>query len=245
MRESDVEHALKVSLKNLQLEYIDLYLLHAPYGFENDGDEAFVPMNEDGSLKIDMTTNHETIWKSMEAQVDAGRAKSIGVSNFNESQISKMMKFCRIQPACNQVELHAKFRQKSLTEICMQNRIQMVAYAPIGSPGLAALFEQRGMPPTNLPNLLTDPVVTSIAASHNKTPAQVLLNHLMQSGVVVIPKSVKPGRIKENFAVNDFNLLDEEKSKLDELDAGVKGRTFVFSHVFKGIDKHPEYPFEY
>ena len=242
MRESDVEKGIQASLKKLQLDYLDLFLLHTPFGVENDGTGQL--QNADGSFKIDKTTDHKSIWRAMEAQVFAGRTKSIGISNFNEKQIIRLMQNARIQPACNQVELNAKFRQKPLTEVCNQYNIRMVAYAPIGSPGLVELNAKRGLTNDNLANLLTNPTVTSIAAVHGKTPAQVLLNHLLVSDVIAIPKSVKPHRIKENFDVFNFTLSKDQISKLDALDRGIAGRAFVFSKVFKGSDSHPEYPFE-
>ena len=240
MRAEDVEEGIKSSLRKLQLDYVDLFLLHCPYGVMNDGSFNL----KEGSFKLDMGTDHVSLWKAMEEQVDAGRTKSIGISNFNEDQVVRLMKNARIQPACNQVELNAKFRQKPLTELCNKYNIRMVAYAPIGSPGLADAYSEQGLTKETLANLLTNETVKSIATAHGKTPAQVLLNHLITSGVVVIPKSVKPHRIKENFDIFNFTLSSEEISELDALDRGLKGRAFVFSKVFPGAETHPEYPFE-
>jgi len=237
MRASDVERGLKACLKNLQLDYLDLFLLHTPVGVLNEGDDVLMPTNADGSVKLDMTTDHEAIWKAMEKQVDAGLTRSIGISNFNEKQITKIMSCARIQPACNQVEIHARFQQRPLVQHCRKHNITVVAYAPLGSPG-------RKMDGVVIPNLLGDPTVAAIAKSHNKTPGQVLLNHLASKDIIVLAKSTNPARILQNLESFDFNLSEEEVQQLDALDAGLDGRTFIFSQLFKGIETHPEYSFE-
>lgn len=94
----------------------------------------------------------------------------------------------------------------------------------------------------DIPELLTDPVVEEIAKSLDKTPGQVLLKHLIQRDVVVIPKSVNTKRIKQNIDILDFELSDDHLAKLDALDRGEKGRVFDF-RFFKGVETHPEYPF--
>merc|ERR1719219_1251873 len=152
-----------------------------------------------------------------------------------------MMSFARIQPACNQVELHAQFQQKPLVAHCRKHNIAVVAYAPLGSPGRAGLTVDKDKA---LPNLMSDPTVTAIAKSHGKTPAQVLLNHIISKDIIALPKSTNPGRIQQNFEVFDFTLSDTEMRRLDGLDAGANGRSFTVSKMFKGANKHPQYPFE-
>ena len=105
MRRDQVEYFLKKQLKSLQLDYVDLYLVHTPVGFQYIDDETIRPRNEDGTQKFDFGTNHAEIWKGMEEQVDKGRTKSIGISNFSCDQIERLMKVARIQPANLQVRL--------------------------------------------------------------------------------------------------------------------------------------------
>jgi len=105
LNKDKVEHFLKLSLTALQLDYVDLYLIHSPVGFEYVSDTELVPFNADKQLRLDMTTDLLAVWKAMEEQVDAGRTKSIGISNFNEAQIERIIKAARIQPANHQVDL--------------------------------------------------------------------------------------------------------------------------------------------
>nr|CAD7257771.1 unnamed protein product [Timema shepardi] len=131
-----VEKYLNRSLAALQLTYVDLYLIHFPCGLEERGENLF-PQDESGNLILDKTTEH-----SMEAQVDAGKARSIGLSNFNARQIKRIVKSARIPPANLQVELHVFFQQKELVAFCKALDITVVAYAPIGSPGIYEFIEK-------------------------------------------------------------------------------------------------------
>jgi len=125
-----VRHFLELSLRDLQMEYVDLYLIHTPIGRKYVNDRELEPKGPDGTLLYDMTTNLESIWKSMEDQVEAGLARSIGVSNFNSSQVHRILSVARIPLASVQVELHAYYQQKELHNICKDNGISLVAYAP-------------------------------------------------------------------------------------------------------------------
>ncbi|XP_069688687.1 1,5-anhydro-D-fructose reductase-like [Periplaneta americana] len=236
-----VEKYIKKSLQALQLNYVDLYLIHSPIGFKDMGDEAW-PRDATGALAIDNATDIISLWKAMEAQVDAGRARSIGLSNFNSRQIARIVKAARIRPANLQVELNVYFQQRELVAFCKALDITVCAYAPIGSPGMNQWMKDRGLPEAVVPDLINDPVVCKIAKQHNKTSAQVLLRHCMQRDIVVIPKSVKPDRIKENFQVFDFELTKEDMQELDSLDKRQAGRRFKMD-VFEELLKHPEFPY--
>nr|CAD7203953.1 unnamed protein product [Timema douglasi] len=239
-----VEKYLNRSLAALQLTYVDLYLIHFPCGLEERGENLF-PQDESGNLILDKTTEHVSLWKSMEAQVDAGKARSIGLSNFNARQIKRIVKSARIPPANLQVELHVFFQQKELVAFCKALDITVVAYAPIGSPGIYEFIEKVGGDIKSIPNLspLNDPVVVKIAQKHKKSPAQILLRHIVQRGIAVIPKSANPVRIKENFDFFDITLDDQDVNELNALDRGKNGRLFS-SVMLRGIEKHPEDPFK-
>ncbi|XP_066995258.1 aldo-keto reductase family 1 member A1 [Anabrus simplex] len=242
-RPKSVEKYIKKSLEALQTSYLDLYLVHHPVGLLEKGDEM-LPRDDAGNLLLDMDTDIVSVWKAMEAQVDAGRTRSIGLSNFNSRQIARIVEAARIRPANLQVELHVYFQQRELVAFCRALGITVCAYAPIGSPGLASFVKMIGDNDEKIPKLspLSDPVIIRIAEKHGKTPAQVLLRHIIQRGIAVIPKSSNPARIKQNFQVFDFNLSEEEVDQLDALDKGRKGRLFG-QGMLAGLDRHPEYPY--
>lgn len=237
-----VEEFIKKSLEALQLSYLDLYLIHNPVGLVY-GKELY-PVDENGKVKLDMSTDHVAIWKAMEAQVDAGRAKAIGVSNFNVKQIERILKSARIPPANNQVEMHIYMQQKELREFSKKSGVTICAYSPLGSPNFKNYTAARGLATDQIKDLspLADPVVVKIADAHRKTAAQVLLRYLIQLGVAVIPKSITPDRIKANYQIFDFELTDSEMAKLNALDKGEEGRILA-GGVLTAYKEHPEYPF--
>ncbi|XP_049840952.1 1,5-anhydro-D-fructose reductase-like [Schistocerca gregaria] len=243
MRQSSVEKYLKRSLADLQLDYVDLYLVHNPVGMQDVDDGTFPPKGKDGNVLLDLNTDHVSIWKGMEAQVDAGRARSIGLSNFTARQIKRVWQSARIKPANLQVEMHAYLQQRELRAFCRALDITLCAWGPLGTPGIYTFVERQGGDVNNMPrhDLLGDEVVKRIAQKHGKTTAHVLLRFLMQLGVVVIPKSSNPARVKENFKVFDFELSAEDMEALEALDKGRKGRLGT-GNILPGIDKHPEYP---
>ncbi|XP_060520150.1 1,5-anhydro-D-fructose reductase [Cylas formicarius] len=238
MRPEGVSKFIKRSLAHLQLDYVDLYLIHVPFAFKDiEGD--LHPMTSDGKINLDLKTDHIGIWKAMEEQLDAGLTKAIGLSNFNISQITRVLNNARIPPCNLQVELHAYHQQKELVDFCKKNKIVVTAYSPLGNPGLASFLDRFGKK-VELPNILKNPVVNEIAKKYNKEPAQILLKHIIQRGVVAIPKSTNPQRLRQNIDIFDFSLDDSDLSKLNALDAGVRLLDF---DVFSGVKEHPEYPF--
>lgn len=240
MRASDVKHFLELSLKNLQLDYVDLYLVHTCIGFQNVGDNDVFPRGPDGNHLLDITTDLVAIWKEMEKMVELGLTKSIGVSNWSISQLQRILDICKIKPANIQVECHVYFQQDDLVDYCHQNGITVCAYAPIGSPGMPAFMERaRGVKLTQeIPHLLSDPVIGEIAKKHQKQPNHVLLRFLMQRGIVVIPKSINPERIISNLDVSNFKLDSADMDTIRKQDK--KYRMFSMNFV-NNIEKHPEF----
>ncbi|XP_068619098.1 aldo-keto reductase family 1 member A1-like [Battus philenor] len=237
-RPESVEKYFNASLQDLGLDYLDLYLMHTPFAFEDVPGDLH-PKNPDGSMKVDLTTDLIGVWKTLQKLKESGRVRHLGVSNVNEEQLRRL---CAVaKPACLQVEVHLLCQQRSLIATANDLDVPVVAYSPLGSKALAdALAAKTGR---EYPDLLQLPAVIKIAQTHKRTPAQVLLRHLLQSGVAAIPKSTNPTRIKENISVWDFVLSDGEMNELNALDRGENGRICDFS-FFVGIEKHPEFPFK-
>ncbi|XP_055525293.1 aldo-keto reductase family 1 member A1 [Wyeomyia smithii] len=231
-RACSVEKFLKRSLADLQMEYVDLYLIHVPFTVpEVDG--PFL-MNEDKEIVLETTTDHIALWKAMEKVREDGLARNIGLSNFNQRQIQRIIDNCQIKPANLQIENHIYLQQPELVKFCKSNGISVTAYSPLGSKGIETLLNRE------VPNLLENPVVKEIANKLRKSVAQVLLRHLLQRGISTIPKSTNAKRVRENIDLFDFKIEDSDMALLDALDQNIRICDFGF---FPGISKHPEFPF--
>ncbi|KAK9875415.1 hypothetical protein WA026_007808 [Henosepilachna vigintioctopunctata] len=237
-RPSDVSIFLNKSLENLQVDYVDLYLIHAPFSFKRIEGNLY-PKRADGSIELDNSVDHLEVWKEMEKQMNAGLTKAIGLSNFNKTQVERILKNCKTTPSSLQVELHVYLQQNELVDFCKKNNIIMTAYSPLGSPGRGAYNRKNGKKDA-LPDVLGNPTVTAIAKKHSKTPAQVVLRYDIQRGIIPIPKSTNPARLKQNIDIFDFELDEQDVRDLKALDSGVRILDFL---EFKGIENHPEYPF--
>jgi diketogulonate reductase-like aldo/keto reductase len=175
--------AFETSLNNLQLEYLDLYLIHWP---------------QPGIDKINDT------WKAMERLYDEKRVKAIGVSNFRPEDLDALLGPAQIIPAINQIELHPTFNQSDTRKYCIEKGIQVESWSPL----------MQG------PDLFENTIIKEIADIYQKTPAQIILRWHIDSGLIAIPKSVTPDRIKENMAIFDFQLSKEDIERIDGLDSG-------------------------
>ncbi|XP_055616189.1 1,5-anhydro-D-fructose reductase [Toxorhynchites rutilus septentrionalis] len=231
-RASSVEKFLKRSLADLQLEYVDLYHIHVPFTVpEVDG--PFL-MDDNGEIVLETTTDHVALWKAMEKVLEAGLARNIGLSNFNQRQIQRILDNCQIKPANLQIENHIYLQQPELVEFCKRNGITVTAYSPLGSKGIEQLLNRQ------VPDLLDNPVVKEIAQKLDKSAAQILLRHLLQRGISTIPKSTNSKRLRDNIDLFGFSIDDADMQRLNELDQNVRICDFGF---FPGITKHPEFPF--
>jgi aldehyde reductase len=222
-----VKPALQQTLALLKLDYLDLFLVHWPFGYQEGG--AIFPKT---ASKVSITSDVDYLdtWKGMEECVAAGLTKTIGVSNFNSQQIKRLLSVAKILPACNQVESHPYLVQSDLIKFCRENEITVVAYSPLGSP-------DRPNAKIGDPCLIEDPLIVQIARKYNKSPAQVLIKWQVQRGVIVIPKSVTPSRISANIDIFDFELSNDEMATLASFNRGYR---FCACENIKG---HKYYPF--
>uniref|UniRef100_A0A1I7XB24 Aldo_ket_red domain-containing protein n=1 Tax=Heterorhabditis bacteriophora TaxID=37862 RepID=A0A1I7XB24_HETBA len=228
--ESSCKASVDEILSQLQLDYVDLMLIHWPMGYEEGGDPF--PKSDDGTKMRYSNEDYITTWKTLENIVKTGKIRSIGISNFNHKQIDRILNIATITPAVLQVELHPYFQQKKLREFCKDNNIVITAYSPLGNPG-STMFRKEGDP-----NIMADEVLKEISKTHGKSIAQIALRWEIQHNIIVIPKSVTEGRIKENINIFDFALSETEMATIDKLDQNWR---FV-DLTFRDSD-HPHFPF--
>lgn len=174
---------VEASLKKLKTSYLDLVLLHWPFG------------------------NYYAAWRELEKLYQDRKIRAIGVSNFDPDRLIDLIEFNKVTPAVNQIETHLLCQRMSEHEWLEKYHVQHMAYAPLGQGRKNEMFE--------------NPVLIEIAKVHGKTAAQIALRFLMQSGVVVIPKSIHEERIKENFDMFDFELNMDEMEQLRKMDTAV------------------------
>ena len=195
-RPDDARRAFEGTLAALGTDHVDLFLIHWPLPTLYDGD--FV-----------------STWKTLESFHSDGRARSIGVSNFQVDHLERLAAECDVVPAINQIELHPYLLNEEVRAYDEAHGIATQAWSPIAQGGV-----------------LGDPVITAIAESLGRSPAQVVLRWHIQRGNIVFPKSTTPARIRENFELFDFELQPADVEKIDALDRGEAGRTGPNPDVF-------------
>ncbi len=208
-REEDVRPALKKSLADLRLDYLDLYLVHWPIAFRKG---VSFPHSREDFFTLDEVPLGET-WRGLEACVDERLSRHIGTSNFSAAKLRSLLECSRIRPAVSQVEMHPLLAQEKLKKFCQDRRILLTAFSPLGSRDRNPAFKAR-----NEPDMLENAVVREIASSRNLSPAQVLLAWAVNRGTSVIPKSVNPDHLKSNLEAADITLEAGELDQLNNLD---------------------------
>src|SRR5580693_4785834 len=213
-RPERVKPAFEASLKRLQLDYVDLYLIHTPFAFQ-PGDEQD-PRDADGKVIYDKGVTLLDTWRALEGLVDEGKCKAIGLSDVGLDQTKEIFEAGRIKPAVVHVEAHPYLPQWELLDYCRTNGIVLQAFAALGH--------------SSKPNLLEDPVITAIAGKVHKTPAQVLLAWAIQRGTALLTTATNPTWIKENF---DVSALPQDAVR--EISEGIKTQIRFNAVVETGV----------
>ncbi|KAL3679868.1 hypothetical protein R1sor_022824 [Riccia sorocarpa] len=197
---------LQQTLTDLQLEYVDLYLIHWPVSLKKGYSSPPEPhmYKSDKPLEEDI----KETWQAMEKMVEEGKARNIGVSNFSNKKLTSLLEYAKIVPAVNQVECHPMLRQDKPRTFMKRHNIHLTAYSPLGSWGTSGVTV----------NLLEQPVLKKIAERHGKSPAQVALRWGIQKGNSVLPRSQTPERVKENFDLFSFSLSEEDMGEIEKLE---------------------------
>ncbi|ESA32733.1 aldehyde oxidoreductase [Leptolyngbya sp. Heron Island J] len=205
----NVRPALEETLVNLQLDYLDLYLIHWPVAMKKG---ASFPLTAEKLVSPEVLPILIT-WSEMEVLADEGLCRHIGVSNFSTAKLQDLLENARLKPEMNQIELHPYLQQPTMLDFCQANTIYLTAYSPLGSSD-----RPDSLKADDEPVLLENSTIVAIAKQHGVTPAQVLISWAIHRGTAVIPKSVNPARIQQNLAAADLSLTPADIQAIAALD---------------------------
>ncbi|KAF5589947.1 glycerol dehydrogenase [Fusarium pseudocircinatum] len=211
----NVAEGLQKTLDALDVEYLDLYLIHWPVRLVPNETSELLPVNPDGTRSVDRSWDQSGTWRQMEEVYRSGKVKAIGVANWSIPYLEELRKKWTVVPAVNQVELHPFLPQHQLKEYCEKQGILLEAYSPLGSTEINRL-ELTGAP------IMSDPEIQKIADKNSVSAATILISYHVNKGTVVLPKSVTEKRISSNKEV--ISLSQEDLSVLDSLAANGKAQ---------------------
>lgn len=225
----EVKWSLQSSLDKLQMDYVDLFLIHWPIAAEADANHM-PKLNEKGQyiIKEGLTKNPEPTWRAMEELYESGKAKAIGVSNFTIENLKQIETFAKVQPMLNQIEIHPFLPNTELVNYCFSKNIMPAAYSPLGS---------QNQVPTTGEKVSTNQTLNSIAEKGGNTLAQVLIAWGLKRGYVVLPKSSTPSRIDSNF--KSIELSDADFEAVNKVAEGRHTRFVNMKDTF-GYDVWPQ-----
>ncbi|KAF8313249.1 Aldo/keto reductase [Clavulina sp. PMI_390] len=215
----DVEAELDLTLKQLDMEYLDLYLIHLPVALLPRRGPPKLDLVNPKPIDPDRTVTIAETWLAMQKLLSTGKVKNVGVSNFTVEHIEQLIRTTGITPAVNEVELHPYLIQEDLVKFCREKGIVVTGYAPLASPGIVGS------------TLLQHPVVEEVAKSYpGANTANILLNWGIARGCCVIPKSITPERITSNL--KEFKLTPEDVEKISEITKEKRQRYVIPAVVF-------------
>lgn len=217
-----VRPALEKTLADLQVGFLDLYLIHWPVVFKPG---VIFPRKPEEYIPFGAAAAAAT-WKALEECVAAGLTRNIGVCNFSVTKLDQLCQQATLLPAMNQIELHPYLQQNAMLAFCRDHGIVVTAYSPLGSGD-----RPKGMKKKDEPILLDNPVIQQVASRHQVSPAQVLLAWGLARQTVVIPKSVNPVRLRQNLEAVDLVLDPQDMAEIAALDRGYR---FVDGAFFAG-----------
>ena len=242
---------IEQTLKDLQIDYLDSYVIHWPMAVPSSGkfcstrltgantgpwkENPMFPLDEEGYFCSDGESHYIETWQKMETLVDAGKVRSIGLSNFNKTQITEVLKAARIPVSTLQNECHVYLQQQDLIDFCRFNKIAFQSFSPLGS-GSTHLAEDRQPATGTIP--LQDTTIAALAAKYKKNPGQLMLRWHVQRGTSVVSKSVSPARIVANIDIFDFEIQPDDMAAIQGLNCG-------WRHLlWDETSMHPDYPFK-
>jgi diketogulonate reductase-like aldo/keto reductase len=253
-RPEHVEVDLAETLKDLQLDYVDSYIIHWPMACPSSGKQAatrkdgatagpidaatgrhpMFPMDKDNYYLADKEMHFVDTWKACEKLVDKGLVRSLGISNFNKRQVEEMVA-CATKPVCVlQNECHPYLAQKDLVDLCKFRKIQFQAFSPLGSGDTN--YAKKESPTGTIP--LKDAHIAALVKKYKKDAGQIMLRWALQRGTSVVSKSVNPDRVISNFKIFDWALSPQDMASFDQINCG-------WRHLLWGeTSHHPNYPYK-
>jgi diketogulonate reductase-like aldo/keto reductase len=232
-KHKEVVASCKQTLADLQLDYLDLYLVHWPFPNYHEP-KCDVTARQPNSIPY-IHENYMNTWAQMESLVDSGLVKSIGTSNMTIPKMQLLLRDCKIKPVVNEMEIHPHFQQPELYKFMKDNGVEVIGYSPIGSPGRP----ERDKTPEDTVDM-EDPVIVAVAERLNVHPAVVCLKWAVQRGQITIPFSVKTDKLYNNLkGITEGPLTEEEMEQISKIDKNcrlIKGQVFLWKEAISWED---------